>query len=185
MILVSALFIDPEGPYPQMPDVDCWDETRDAFKFDGNNPVICHPPCGPWGKLSHFSKQDASGGPFSIGTVQRLGGVLEHPVGSKMWKMYGLPAPGAGSDKYGGYTLAVEQVSYGHVARKPTWLYVVRAPRPELRTGGIPTHSVCNGRGQRLSDGTRRERCTAKQARLTPPAFAELLVSIARSVQQA
>lgn len=182
MRIVSALFVDPEGPYPRMPGVDSWDEKRDAFKYAGINPLVCHPPCGPWGKLSHFSNQDPSGGPFSIALVRELGGVLEHPVGSKLWKMFSLPAPSSGTDKYGGYTVEVEQVSYGHVARKPTWLYIVRAPRPVLKTGGVPTHSVCNGRGQRLADGTRRERCTAKQARLTPPAFAELLVTIARSV---
>lgn len=178
---VSALFIDPNGPYPRMPGVDCWDETRDAFKYAGNDPVVCHPPCGPWGKLSHFSKQDPSGAIFALDVTRRCGGVLEHPVGSKLWKRYGLPAPGAAEDPYGGYSLLVEQVSYGHVARKPTWLYIVRSPMPAIKTGGEPTHSVCNGRGQRLVDGTRRERCTAKQARLTPPLFAELLVSIARS----
>lgn len=182
MRIVSALFVDPEGPYPQLPGVDCWDETRDAFKFRDSHPVVCHPPCGPWGKLSHFSRQDPNGAPFCLDRVRANGGVLEHPVGSKLWKCANLPFPGERQDRHGGYTVAVEQVSYGHVARKPTWLYIVRATCPELKTGGVPTHSVCNGRGQRLADGTRRERCTAKQARITPPAFAELLVNIARSV---
>jgi hypothetical protein len=30
MRTVAALYIDPRGPYPIMPGVDCWDEARDS-----------------------------------------------------------------------------------------------------------------------------------------------------------
>lgn len=175
--MVAALYVDPKGPYPTMPNVECWDEQRDARTYPGPHPVVAHPPCGPWGKLSHFSKQDASGGPAA---VRRWGGVLEHPEYSKLWRACGLPRPGEPPDAFGGYTIAVDQCAYGHVSRKGTWVYVVGAPPPTVRTGGVPTHAICNGRGQRLKDGTLRKRCTAEQARLTPREFARFLIDIAR-----
>lgn len=183
MRTVSALFIDPEGPYPRMPGVDCWDERRDAFKYTGSNPVVCHPPCGPWGDMAHFSKQDKLAAIYAVAVVQRTGGVLEHPARSRLWAHMSLPAPGQRADSLGGYSLYVEQVSYGHVTRKPTWLYVVRAPIPALKTGGTPTHAIrrtktTNSRGFRVPE------CSKLQRRITPQAFAELLVHIARSVEQ-
>lgn len=180
MRTVAALYIDPRGPYPKMPGVECWDEKRDARNYQGPHPVVAHPPCGPWGKLSHFSKQDSSCGAAAVRAVQSWGGVLEHPEGSKLWAACRLPKPGEGVDEHGGLTVAVDQCAYGHCARKRTWLYVVGSV-PPLRSGGEPTHSICNGRGQRLADGTRRSRATRLQCLLTPPDFADLLVSIARS----
>jgi hypothetical protein len=180
---VAALYIDPRGPYPKMPGVECWDETRDARLYMGPHPVVAHPPCGPWGKLSHFSKQDPSAGPSAVFSVRRWGGVLEHPEFSKLWRHCRLPRPGEAPDIYGGYTIVVDQCAYGNVCRKRTWIYIVGAAEPVLLTGGTPTHAICNGRGLTLKDGTRRQRATALQARLTPPAFAELLVSLARQVR--
>lgn len=180
MRTVAALYIDPRGPYPKMPGVECWDEARDARLYAGPHPVVAHPPCGPWGKLSHFSKQDNTGGPAAAMAVQSWGGVLEHPEGSKLWAACRLPKPGEGVDEHGGFTVIVDQCAYGHCTRKRTWLYIVGSKAPSLRTGGEPTHAICNGRGQRLKNGTCRPRATALQARLTPPDFAALLVEIAR-----
>lgn len=184
MRTVAALYIDPRGPYPGLPGVECWDETRDARLYDGPHPIVAHPPCGPWGKLSHFSKQDASAALAALDAVRRWGGVLEHPEYSKLWKRCGLPRPGEPPDTYGGRSIAVDQCAYGHLTRKRTWLYVVGAPLPRVRSGGEPTHSICNGRGQVLKDGTRRKRATALQCRLTPPSFAQLLVRVARRVKR-
>jgi hypothetical protein len=76
--------------------------------------------------------------------LRAFGGVLEHPRGSKLWERCGLPVPGGLADSFGGFTVEVDQCSWGHVARKTTWLYVVGAPRETvlagIRTGGIPTH---------------------------------------------
>jgi hypothetical protein len=112
--------------------------------------------------------------------------LLEHPAESRLWKACGLPEPGA-VDTFGGYTVELCQVEWGHVTRKPTRLYLVGVPREALEPppfpGREPTHSICNGRGQRLKDGTLRKRATAAEARRTPPLFAEYLVRLARAAR--
>jgi hypothetical protein len=181
---VAALFIDPDGPYPTMLGVDAWDESRDARAYAGPHPVVAHPPCGPWSRLKHFCKfQDPSCGPSAVLSVQRWGGVLEHPADSKLFAHMGLPTPKDATDHHGGRTYEVDQCDWGHVTRKRTWIYVVRIDQPwvacllrERRGKGTPVAAVCNGRG--MVGGKRR--ATAEEARLTPTAFAVLLVKMAR-----
>jgi hypothetical protein len=179
VIPVAALYIDLRGPYPAM-GVDCYDEQRDAKTYAGPWPVVAHPPCGPWGRLKFLCKhQDPTCGPRAVEQVRNGGGVLEHPTGSTLWRHCGLPRPGDPPDAWGGFTLEVRQVAWGHCCAKPTWLYVVGVPpeiaRAGVRTGGVETHRVTNGsRGK-----THLPRCTALQARLSPPAFAVWLVSLA------
>lgn len=118
---VAALYIDPRGPYTKLGDVDCWDEQRDARKYDGPWPVVAHPPCGPWGKLRHqCTRQPADCGPIAVEQVRRFGGVLEHPAHSTLFRHCGMPWPGELPDAWGGFTIEVEQVRWGHVARKRT-----------------------------------------------------------------
>ncbi len=188
--MIAALYIDATGPYPriQAPPVDCWDAERDARKYAGPHAVVAHPPCGPWGKLAHMCKhQDPALAIRAVAQVRAFGGALEHPAQSRLWGACALPEPGEPDDVYGGYTIEVNQCEWGHVTRKPTRLYLVRVPRGAIERppfpGREPTHSICNGRGQVLQDGSRRKRATAAQAIHTPPAFAEYLVRLARSVR--
>lgn len=102
---IAALYVDPRGPYPSIPGVDAWDEARDARGFTGPGPVIVHPPCGPWGLLAEFCYlQDVALAPLAVGQVREHAGVLEHPVGSRLWGACGLPAPGEKPDAFGGVT---------------------------------------------------------------------------------
>lgn len=184
---VAALYIDPRGPYPKMPGVDCWDETRDARLYGGPHPVVAHPPCGPWGRLKHLyrgSEHDIA--PLAVEQVRRFGGVLEHPAGSRLWSDLGLPPPGGQLDICGGYTLEVNQVLWGHSCVKPTWLYVygcsgsTEAPFP----GREPTHAIFYGRFERSGHaGPKLIGASKEIRRRTPPLFAEWLVALARSAR--
>ena len=176
------LFTDPKSHYRSIPGVDCWDKSRDAKLYTGSHPIVAHPDCGPWSKLRHLStKQDPECGPIAVSLVQQLGGVVEHPQYSRLWDHMGLPKPDQGVDEYGGRTYFVTQVSYGHKCVKPTWIYCIGIDHDlvlcGVRTGGTPTHCVCKGpRAMSLPVASK----IAK--RLTPPAFAEWLVSLAREV---
>lgn len=132
---VAALFVQADGTYSRMPDVDCWPEVLDARTYAGPLPVVAHPPCASWGRYAKPTPDSSARGPlqgddgrcfaYALASVRRCGGVLEHPAGSKAWAAYGLPGPLAPADAHGGWTLQVLQHWWGHDALKPTWLYVV------------------------------------------------------------
>lgn len=178
MRTVAALYVDPGGPYPQLPGVECWDAQRDARLYEGPHPVVAHPPCGPWSRLRAFCKhQPRDCALIAVDQVRRWGGVLEHPDASLLWPACNLPLPGGLPDHLGGWSVRVRQVSWGHRAEKLTWLYVVGLGpgSVQLRTGGTPTHCV----NSRKRD-THLLKLSAQGCRRTPPAFAEFLVDIAR-----
>lgn len=200
---VAVLYVDPRGPYPSLV-TEWYDEARDARTYRGSLPVVAHPPCGPWGRLAHLSRKHAeiAFAPHAVAVVQRCGGVLEHPAHSALWGALGLPLPAdAGPERFartlrdahGGYTLEVAQCDWGHVARKRTWLYVVGCPfdrLPAFPPAREPTHWITGGRGR---EGRKAKTtpvppgikvCSARQRRRTPPAFAEWLITIARSVHR-
>lgn len=178
---VSALYVDPGGPYPDLV-ADWWDELRDAKRYPGPCPVVAHPPCGPWGRMrSLCTDQDPDCGPSAVQQVRQWGGVLEHPAGSLLWERFRL-----GSDAVG-RTYAVDQVAWGHACLKRTWLYVVGVRddvvRAGIRRGGEPTHQLRarhNG-----SASTEPYKMASKEIRRrTPPAFARWLVSLAGQVRR-
>lgn len=187
MVDVSILYCDPRGPYPKM-GLDCWDETRDARLYAGPNPVVAHPPCGPWGAMSGFcTKQDASCAPLAVQQVRRFGGVLEHPVSSRLWGHSSLPLEGEPPDAFGGRTFVVNQLAWGHACSKPTRLYVVGLARDAvadgIRTGGTPTHQQrARHNGKAATEPYKM--ASAGMRRRTPIAFAEWLVSLARQVRR-
>lgn len=187
---VAALYVDPRGPYPRIEGVDCWDEARDARLYVGSHPVVAHPPCGPYCRVRHLyrgAEQDCA--LRAIEQVRAFGGVLEQPARSRLWAVADLPPPGQGDGV--GFSLAVEQVSWGHPCRKPTWLYFVGVPAHAAvatrRTGGTPTH-WCSG-GRKRSSGSGGlippgiKAASAQMRRRTPPAFAAWLVALARSAR--
>lgn len=190
--MIAALYVDPRGPYPKIPGVEAWDEKRDARGYTGLLPVVAHPPCAGWSSLKHLAhiqrqhRVDCAAPAF--GAVRAWGGVLEQPAGSKMFEHFGAPPPVAPADKFGGYTIEVEQVEWGHVARKKTWLYLVRVPRSALEAppfpGRAPTHWCSGGRShnRRGSGGFAPpgiKICSTQQRNRTPKLFAEYLVRLA------
>lgn len=129
--MVAALFVETDGCYFGVPGVDPWDIERDARKYNGPHPVVCHPPCQRWGRYWHGSpnaphqfRKGEDHGCFAVAltAVRNYGGVLEHPAHSHAWAWFGLaepPAIGWGrADNFGGMTCYVEQGHYGHISRK-------------------------------------------------------------------
>ena len=212
--MIAALYVQAGGCYYGLPGVDPWDEHRDARKYDGPWPVIAHPPCQRWGKMWFGQPLTVKrtgvrkvlgddGGCFvaALAAVRQYGGILEHPEGSKAWDHFGLNKPPRnggwivadylGSGRYG-WTCCVEQGRYGHYARKPTWLYAVDCLLPQLEWGrskpSFPAWAVekyglakCKRAGELAFKGGG----TDSSPRIsTPPAFRELLLSIARTARQ-
>lgn len=186
---VAALYIDERGPYPKLLGADaCWGVTRDARLYLGPHPVVAHPPCGPWGSFAHLCvslAQDPDLGMRAVDQVRRYGGVLEHPRGSRLWDAARLPKPGEIPDPWGGRTYEVDQLHWGHVAHKRTWLYVVGGPMPPSPPfpDRQPTHDLMGGRGRNAGADRRGLKEASKELRRrTPVAFAEMLVHLARCV---
>ena len=143
--MVQALYIADNSIYKQLlGEGNCWDKHRDATTYAGAEPVIAHPPCQDWCNLSHLNKENPERKRLAIVAVEqvrRCGGILEHPKMSRLWEYAGLPLPGKTKDEYGGWTACVNQIDFGHVARKSTWLYIVRcqpiAPPPPSNKKGV------------------------------------------------
>jgi hypothetical protein len=209
---IAALYVETNGSYYGLPDIDPWDEIRDARLYAGPHPIVAHPPCQRWGKLwagqPLFIKRTGirkikgdDGGCFAaaLAAVRQWGGVLEHPEQSHAWAHFGLNKPPRhggwisadylGAGKYG-WTCCVEQGRYGHYARKPTWLYAVGVDLPELDWGKgelrlDPAIIARMGlkRAKRLGEVGGRGGGKDSSPRIgTPEAFRELLIGMARSV---
>ena len=203
---VAALYVETDGAYFGLPNVDPWDEPRDARKYSGPYPVVAHPPCQRWGRFWHGStrkphqfKLGDDGGCFAaaLNALERFGGVLEHPCDSHAWDAFGLNKPprsgGWVEVGVGWWTCCVYQGHYGHLAGKPTWLLVGGVPReqlPELRWGkveqrlhpvALARHGYAKARriGMMAMVGG-KDKTRIRNA--TPPEFQELLLSIARNV---
>jgi hypothetical protein len=202
--MIAALFVETDGCYFGLDGVDPWDQARDARKYAGPWPVVAHPPCQRWGRFWHGStrkphqfKLGDDDGCFlaALEAVRMWGGVLEHPADSHAWEHFGLTPPkrfaGWQTSGSGHFTCYVEQGHYGHMSRKPTWLYAVGTALPELdwSKGEQRLHPTALARYG--YEKARRIGMTAmvggkhktRIRNATPPAFRDVLLSIARSVE--
>jgi hypothetical protein len=204
--MIAALFVETDGCYFGLSDVDPWDQARDARRYAGPHPVVAHPPCKRWGNYWHGSTRKPH--QFSLGdddgcfaaalaSVRKWGGVLEHPANSRAWGKFGLNRPDrcggwVVADWQGGWTCCVEQGFYGHFSRKPTWLYACHVDLPSLRWGEgeqrlhpgmLARHGYEKARrcGMiAMAGGKHRERIR----NATPHEFRDMLLGIARSAGQ-
>jgi hypothetical protein len=198
---VAALFVETNGCYFGLPDVDPWDEPRDARNYAGPYPVVAHPPCQRWGRFWHGSTRKPhqfrlgdDGGCFqaALDAVHAYGGVLEHPADSHAWNAFAIRKPerGGGWFRAGrGWTCYVEQGHYGHLSRKPTWLYACGVDVPQLEWSRLPQrlHPIALARhgyekarriGMMAMVGGKRK---TEIRNATPIQFRDLLLSIART----
>lgn len=206
--MISALFVETDGCYFDLPGIDPWDEKRDARKYIGPHPVIAHPPCQRWGKFwagspSYIAKtgirkiKGDDGGCFesALSSVRRFGGVLEHPWQSHAWKYFGIAMPPRTgewikADDYGGYTCCVEQGKYGHWMRKPTLLLAYKTFLPGLKWGisdpAYPQWAIDRyglARVKRMGEIAFKGGGIDNKHRIgTPVEFRDLLINLAYSV---
>ncbi len=193
---VAALYVEKDGVYAGLPNVDVWDEERDARLYEGPWPVVAHPPCPRWSVLSYLNRAlhgyeiGDDGGCFeaALNAVRTCGGVLEHPAGSLAWPRFDLPKPSrngwARSLFDSGYATEVDQAAYGHRARKRTWLYYVGPEPPALDWTSPPVTAKVSSfnhhpKGAFVPNEAIRVR--PREASATPPAFRDALLSMARS----
>lgn len=200
--MIAALFVETDGCYFGLPNVDPWDIHRDARAYPGPHPIVAHPPCQRWGAYSkgfpgkkiYETGNDDGCFDAAWSALCRFGGVLEHPAHSKAWKVYNIPTPPkTGWLKVGGgkyftlWTCAVEQGHYGHVARKKTWLlYAGINTPPELIWGPSRQRLPAKRLIERGYASARRcgmvANQSSKQRQRTPHEFRDLLISIAERV---
>jgi hypothetical protein len=200
---IAALYVQSGGCYFNLPDVDPWDQARDARSYEGPWPVVAHPPCERWGR--YWAGSPATHGRYRLGddggcfaaalaSVRAWRGVLEHPEGSHAWRAFSIPAPPRAGGWVPGrlageWTCCVAQGRYGHQAQKRTWLLCVNGrdtPPPDLIWG--PTGQTLPPvlgetpaqRARRIKTGV-CQNLSKRQRAATPPAFRDLLLSLARS----
>jgi hypothetical protein len=205
--MIAALYVETDGCYFGLPDVDPWDEQRDARLYDGPWPVVAHPPCQRWGKMwfgqpltvkrtgiRKIKGDDGGCCKSALAAVRKWGGVMEHPWGSHAWPHFGLTVPPrtggwVRADDRGGWTCCVEQGRYGHYARKPTLLYVKGTWPPELdwgigesRLDSVVIKRMGLERAKKLGEVGGKGGGTDSHQRIgTPPPFRDLLLEIAQS----
>ena len=176
-----ALFCRSDSAYKKRKVWDVYDASRDATKYDGEHPVVCHPPCRLWGRLSHLAcrnpeitdeqkQAEKNLAIWSAMKIRQVGGILEHPSSSKIWEV--LPDVGDSPDIWGGFTIEIDQYDFGHVAHKKTKLYICGMDAEEIPELPAPDHSIhlCE-KGKKRSicgnvEGTTR--CTQYQREYTP-----------------
>jgi hypothetical protein len=197
--MIAALFVQRDGVYFGLPDVDPWDEERDARLYAGPHSVVAHPPCSRWCRLAGLvekrwgHKKGDDGGCFAsaLASVRTHGGVLEHPAYSAAWSAFCLPTPprsgGWQRGLCGGWSCHVEQGRYGHPAKKATWLYAFGVSLPDLRWGSEADNestALVSWCGNHTKVFDVRRRLGSKEASKTPESFRSVLLGIARSVSR-
>ena len=197
--MIAALYVETNGVYYGLDDVDPWDEARDARLYAGPWPVVAHPPCERWCALAplvqsiHGYRIGDDGGTFvaALEAVRKWGGVLEHPAYSLAWSAFELPLPirsgwqRSFTDE--GYATEVSQVAYGHSCRKRTWLYYVGPEPPALDWSEPRALSSVSDFGP---GGTRRRGedwiagTQLSEASRSPLTFRDALLDMARSCER-
>jgi hypothetical protein len=179
-----ALFVRKDSAYKKRKNWDVYDASRDALSYKEYFPVVCHPPCRTWGKLSHMAHNARPGEAdlalWSIKKIRQNGGVLEHPSGSRL---FGKHLPDVGQvDKYGGFTILIDQYDFGHVAHKKTKLYICGIDRdelPELPPKDETLHYCEKGKLRSICGNVKgTTRCTQYQREYTPENLIDYFESV-------
>lgn len=118
--MISILCVARKSNYFNIPDLDLWTEERNAYLFNGNNPIIAHPPCAQWSKMRAFSRPDKVAKNLALFCweyVNQNGGCLEHPQGSALFKYVGANRS---------QIVSINQNWFGFPSRKTTYIYFAK-----------------------------------------------------------
>ena len=178
-----ALFCRKDSAYKGRERWEVYDAARDAKTYKDFYPVVCHPPCRLWGRLSHMACRNASITEeqkqaeknlalWSVDKIRQVGGIMEHPGGSRIWKY--LPKEGE-VDEWGGFVIEIDQYDFGHVAHKMTKLYICGVDRenlPPLPEKDESIHLCEKGKRRSICGNVAgTTRCTQYQREYTPSAL--------------
>jgi hypothetical protein len=189
--MITALFVQADGCYSGLHDVDCWPVKRDARLYAGAHPVVAHPPCQLWGPMAavnfkrwggEHNRPGNDGGCFAsaLASVNRCGGVLEHPARTRAWAAHGLTRPMSGWSRSGdGWVCEVWQSAYGHRANKATWLYFRGPTRPFDLDWSRPVGPCQIGYHDRRGKERNKPTLSRREANATPVAFMDVLLRLA------
>jgi len=190
--MIAALFVQKNGCYFNVENIDPWDIERDARNYQGTNSVIAHPPCHLWGKMAkvnfarwggEHNRPGNDGGcfKFALEAVNRCGGVLEHPAQSYAWKKHGLEKPVSGRwIKSGdGWVCEVYQSAYGHKANKATWLYYMGKNNPFDLNWEKVIGAYQIGYQDKRGKENNKPTVNKKEANATPIKFRDELIKLA------
>lgn len=177
MSQISILFCNEDSIYDTL-NVATYKKSNDYTNFPGQTSIIAHPPCQQWSRMRSFSKpciKDKILAPIALAFVRKYGGVLEHPNGSLLWKIMNINRSSK-VDKYGGYTISVDQKWWGHPCKKSTLLYIVGCPIKDLPIMPISFDATEYSIGN--SNKSIKEIPKAKRSN-TPVRFARWLIQVA------
>lgn len=135
--MISVLCTSSESLYTQLPNLDLWPISRNAYNFNHDYPVITHAPCPQWSRLKAFSLADdhqKNLARFCLQKVFSNGGIFEHPAGSSFFKEVGIKP-----------TLSIDQSWFGFPVRKRTYLFFYKCkPLSFPLNFDIPPRSFSN-----------------------------------------
>ena len=170
-----VLCVSRNSVYHAMPDVDAYDQQRDARTFCDDRPLIAHPPCRAWSAYTRHQAKPAADewtlGPMCVTWLRRNGGILEHPAHSKLFEYCRLPRPDDPM-RDGIRTVAVWQSWWGYDLRKATWLTFFGINPLDLEFPYVLSAPGGDRRAQQLMSHAQRAE--------TVPAFAQWLVDAVR-----
>ena len=183
-MIAAVLFARTDSEYKNYECFDVYDINRDARTFCKRLPVLAHPPCRAWGMLSHMAKpreDEKQLAFFALAQVRLNGGVLEHPSASRLWKEACLPIEGLFVDEFGGFTIEIDQHDFGHVANKPTKLYICGIDKSELPQ--LPKRKYKRAEKSITGQVPNTKRATQYEREYTPPMLIEWLKEVVLKIR--
>ena len=176
-----ALFCRKDSAYKKRPHWNVYDIDRDAKTYNGTEPVVCHPPCRAWGIMKHLANPRPGERELAIWSIEKIkenGGILEHPKTSGIWKYINI-----------GTTIEIDQYDFGHVAHKPTklWIYPLMEMQLPPLPGKDTSIHLCE-KGYRRSingnvEGTKN--CTQYMREYTPEKLIDWFEETLRRIKNA